>query len=234
MGLRKLLISTVFIFLSLPISADALFIKSSDGSYLPVIATNWKEKDGGVIVTIKKNIEIKKLKNKISTLFPDIRIEVFGENIFFSNIKLDTFLTLLSGVETEIAVDNDIFDKIKAKKSNEFKLVKSSKKAEKIKTGDEYIVGKVRHVEYNGDDGLVKIKVKIEKRAKKGKFKRLRGVKNLKVFFKLRKKVVDSEDAENLEKSSALFAKPGSVIVFKVESKTEDNSYIVSNIYIRK
>lgn len=228
--MKYLLLIFILSFFYSAIFADSLFVKGADGNFLPDVAAGFQEKDGGVLISFKKTVQIKDVKKRINSAFPELRVEILGNNIFFSNITSETFLTMVSDVDLGLNYQKEFLFKIKGSKK-EIALEKNRVgKSNKLLSDNYAIQGVVARNDILKDDGLVKLRVKITKPAKKGRYRKVKGVVQLNLFFEMINKKVDVLNVSNLKKSDGLIASKGQKVVFKVSERSQSGSFVVTEL----
>ena len=103
-----LLFKTVFIlfFVLCTFSAGAkpFVIRSVDGSWLPVIASSWSTKNGGVLVKISDGIKVSELRNEMLSKIPDLIVEIIGRDLFFPTTTIDSLFEVLKNIDLETSL----------------------------------------------------------------------------------------------------------------------------------
>lgn len=199
----------IVISLTYILNADPLIVKGVDGTWLPVLAASWSEKNNGVIVTLKESIDIEKVRAELSKIFPNLRIGISEKALFFSSTNIESLFSLLNGAETGILLP-------------EKKLPDSSILVvpENIELSPGQIEGTVESVSYDSGSGFLFIKIS----GKTGKM-------TVQVTFRMKDGKADTEDEKNRKFSRLLLVKKGNVIVF-TPVKTSDSKFITMSDYL--
>lgn len=214
--------------MSFSLSALPLVIKSVDNEWLPILAQSWEEKNGGVFVTIEKNIDAKKLReirNKISSQFPNTNVEIIGRRLFFTQVRVDTLFEYLKDVDLG-------FDDLKRSTLNENSALFVKKGADESRISkDELIQAVVENVELEPETGRLSVIVKIQQKAKAGDFTRLNGRVRIEYVFAKKDGKIDETNEENKKFTPLMLMKKGDKISFipvKQEARTLTISYFVN------
>lgn len=219
---------SVFVFIVLvllnfqTIQASPLIIKGVDGTWLPVLASSWSEKSGGVMLKPAEGVDLAKLRKKLTDMFPDMTIEIINRNLFFPSTNIDILFGILNNVDVGISVKTEIYPKETLEKpvrktADEFSVLK-----------DELIEATVENVIFEPAKGKLFLDVTITKKAKKGDFSKLNGKQRLAVTFKMTNDSADTEDEKNKYFSPLLFAKKGTKISFIPQASELDRTVIIS------
>lgn len=224
----KTLLAAILLSLSFSLQALPLVIRSVDNEWLPILAQSWEEKNGGVFVTIEKNIDIKKLReirNKISSQFPNTNIEIIGRRLFFPQVSVDTLFGYIMGVDLG-------FDDLKRSSLNENSSLFAKKGADESRISkDELIQAVVEKVELGPEEGRLTLTVTIQQRAKAGNFTKLSGRVRIEYVFAKKDNKIDETDEENKKFTPLLLMKKGDKISFipvKQEARILTISYFVN------
>ncbi len=228
--MKKILFFIVFF--SGILFADPLLIKSADTSFIPVLAKSWQEKNDGVMMKIKRGVKLKVLKKNLQKIFPEMDVEIFGDNIFFPSTNIRSLFNLIAGVDMNISLNDDPMLILKEKSNRRF--LKRNSRELSLKNRSDSIVATVLAVSFDGKNGMMKLNIKITKKAKSGLFKRLFRRQVLKVFFNMKDNKVDVNDLDNRKKLKVLLLKKDSEIVFTISRKAPDGSFVVSQIEVKK
>jgi hypothetical protein len=208
------------------ISASPLIIKGVDGTWLPVLASSWSEKSGGVMLKPAEGVELVKLRKKLIDMFPDMTIEIINKNLFFPSTNIEALFSMLNNVDIGIPVKTDSYsketlDRPVRKSVDEFSAVK-----------DELIEAVVENVVFEVEKGKLFLDVIITKRTKKGDFSKLYGKHRIAVAFKMTNGIADAEDERNKYFGPLLFSKKGTKISFLPQSQETDRTVIISRFMI--
>jgi len=65
--MKKIFLSLLFIN---SLFAEPLLIKSADTSFIPILAQSWQNKNDGVMMKIKKGVDLSVLKRNLQKIFP--------------------------------------------------------------------------------------------------------------------------------------------------------------------
>ncbi len=212
---------TLILFFS-NLHASPLIIKGVDGTWLPVLASSWSEKSGGVMLKPAEGVDLLKLRKKLTDMFPDMTIEIINRNLFFPSTNIDALFGILNNVDVGISVKTEIYSKETLEKpvrktADEFSLLK-----------DELIEAAVENVKFEPAKGKLFLDVTITKRAKKGDFSKLYGKQRLTVTFKMTNDSADTEDEKNKYFSPLLFAKKGTKISFIPQALELDRTVTIA------
>ncbi len=219
--------------ISCPLAADPLLVRGADGSYLPILAEEWRSAKNGVYVKVKKGIDFGMLKDRLVEKFPEQTIEIRNEQIFFASIEEDAFLHLLAGVDVGVAFQQTPLSVLREKKElPDGIFVPLEQRAQK--TSGEFVEAEVVSLSFSGIDGLVKAEVVVKTPPASGEFAKLKGPIKVKAFFKMKKKKVDVEDESNQRKSDLLIVQPKSLLHLRLEKKDTDETYLVSEARLKK
>lgn len=167
----------LIILASYVLSADPLIVKSVDGTWLPVIASSWSEKNGGVLIVLKENIDVGKLKSKLTELFPNLKIESVEKAVYFRATTVESLFSLLNGVETGFAA-------METTPTGKEKLFNSKSVNKEINPGE--VESIVESISFDSVAGNLFINV-ITQSVRK----------TLQVAFKMKNGVADPEDEKN-------------------------------------
>jgi hypothetical protein len=208
------------------LSASPLIIKGVDGTWLPVLASSWSEKSGGVMLKPAEGVDLTKLRKKLTDMFPDMTIEIINKNLFFPSTSIEVLFGILNNVDVGISVKAEIYpketlDKPVKKTVDEFAAVK-----------DELIEAVVENVVFEVAKGKLFLDVTITKRAKKGDFAKLYGKQRIAVTFKMTNDTADTEDERNKYFSPLLFSKKGTKISFLPQTQEPDRTVTISRFAI--
>lgn len=232
--MRNLLAIFLFVSaISLPLAADPLVVRGADGSYLPLLAEEWRAVKNGVFLKIRKGIDLGTLKDRLIEKFPEQTVEIRNEQIFFASIDEDALLHLIAGVDVGIAFPQKPLAVLREKKDLPDNLFLPPEQRAKKMLG-EFIEAEIISLSFSGIDGLVKAEVMIKATPTSGEFAKLKGAIKIKAFFKMKKKRVDVEDESNLRKSDLLIVQPKSLIYLRLEKKDTDEAYLVSEAHLKK
>lgn len=218
---------SIFLFLILftfCLSADVLLLKSADGSTVPGIALSWQEKDGGVLFNIDEKVDIILLKKTVSELFPNMRVEVMGQNLFFSSVKLDTLLPLVSGVDVKIKIEETPFgvDKKYGSINNE---------SSNIRLTEKFITAKIISTDLDKKNMKIRFLLYIKKHCNNCSFPKLKGRKTAFVYFHGKDEKYPYE--KNKKTADALLVKKGTFVYLSFLKKANNGSYEIDEIYIK-
>lgn len=208
------------------LQASPLIIKGVDGTWLPVVASSWSEKSGGVMLKTAEGVDLIKLRKKLIDQFPDMTIEIINKNLFFPSTNIDALFSILNNFDVGISVKNEMYPKETLEKSvrksvDEFSLIK-----------DEVIEAAVESVAFESAKGKLLLDVVITKRAKKGDFSKLYGKQKLAVTFKMANDSADTEDERNKYFGPLLFSKKGTKISFLPQALELDRTVAISRFTI--
>ncbi len=215
----------IFLFLILFgffLSADVLLLKSADGSVIPGLALSWQEKDGGVLLNIDEKVDIVLLKKTVSELFPDMRVEVMGQNLFFSSVKLDTLLPLISGVDVDIQIEDSPFSVNKKYDSVNADYPDSAEKFSKAK---------VLSVDFDEKNGKFRLVLDIKTPCGSCSFNKIKGRKY--AFILLKEKDGNYSYDENRKTADILLIQKGSFVDVSFLKKIDDGSYEIDELYMK-
>ncbi|MGI6393470.1 MAG: hypothetical protein ACOX2F_01855 [bacterium] len=201
-------------------------IKGVDGTWLPVLASSWSERSGGVMLKTVEGVDLIKLKKKLIEVFPDMTIEVINKNLFFPSTRIEVLFELLNGFDVGISVKTESFSKESLNKpievtADEFASIKN-----------ELIEAVVENVVFEPAQGLLFLDVKITKRGQKGDFSKLYGKRRVAVSFKMADGSADESDEKNKYFGPLLFAKKGTKIAFLPHSQEPDRTITISRFII--
>lgn len=217
----RLIFAAVILFslLSQTVHSSPLIIKGVDGTWLPVLASSWSERGGGVMLKPAEGIDIAKLRKKLTDLFPDMTIEIINKNLFFPSTSVEILFGILNNVDVGINLKTEGFSKES--------LAKPVRKAaeEPASLKDEFIESVVENVAFEPSLGKLFVDIAIAKRAKKGDFAKLSGKHRILIPFKMTNGIADAEDESNKYFAALLFAKKGTKISF-IPEKTENGRII--------
>jgi hypothetical protein len=225
---RKLILITVaLIFLcGFEVAASPMVIKGADGSWLPVIASSWSEKGGGVIVKTVEGVDLVSLRKNLTDIFPDITIEIINKSLFFPSTNIDDLFETIKNVDIGISVKAFSF----SKESLEKPVIKKVEQAPLPK--DELIEAVVHSVLFSAEEGKLVIDVIIKKRSKSGDFTRLNGKQKIIVMFKMKDGAADSEDEKNRYFGTLILIKKGNIISFIPEKIESHRTISISSFLI--
>ncbi len=195
------------------LNADPLIVKGVDGTWLPVIASSWSERNNGVIVVLKENADIEKIRAKLSETFPNLKIEVSGNALFFSSTNIESLFSLISGAETGVVLP-------------EKKLPDPSSRLiipQNTELGPDEVEGTVESLSFDTKTGHLFINIT----TKTGKM-------TLQVTYKMKDGKADTNDEKNKYLSRLLLLKKGNVIVFKPVRTVGSKFTSLSDYLIRK
>ena len=223
----KVITLAIFLTLSFSLSALPLVIKSVDSEWLPMLAQSWEEKNGGVFVSIEKNIDGKKLReirDKINLMFENSHVEIRGRRLFFPQARIDTLFEYIKDVDLG-------FDDLKRSSLNENSALFIKKSADDSKfSKDELVQAVVEKVELEHETGRLTVTVKIQQKAKTGDFTRLSGRFRIEYVFAKRDNKIDETDEENKKFTPLMLMNSGDKISFipvKQEGRVLTISYFV-------
>lgn len=195
------------------LNADPLIVKGVDGTWLPVIASSWSERNNGVIVVLKENAEIEKIRIKLSETFPNLRIEVSGNALFFNSTNIESLFSLLNGAETGVVLPEkklpDPSSRLFAPQSTEL--------------APDEVEGTVESLSFDTKTGHFFINIT----TKTGKM-------TIQVIYKMKDGKADTNDEKNKHLSRLLLLKKGNVIVFKPVRTAGSKFTSISDYLIRK
>lgn len=195
------------------LNAKPLIVKSVDGTWLPVIASTWREKNNGVIVVLKENADIEKVRAKLSETFPNLKIEISEKALFFSSTNIESLFSLLNGADTGVLI-------------SEKKLSDSSGRLvlpAKTELAQNEIKGEVESVSFDEKTGHLFINIASAK-----------GKMTLQINYKMKDGSADTSDEKNRYLSRLILLKKGNVIVFTPVKLTGYKFTSISNYTIEK
>lgn len=195
------------------LNADPLIVKGVDGTWLPVIASSWSERNNGVIVVLKENADIEKVRAKLLEAFPNLRIGVSGNALFFSSTNIESLFSLISGEETGIVLP-------------EKKLPDPSSRLiipQNPELAPDEVEGAVESLSFDTKTGHLFINIM----TKTGKM-------TLQIAYKMKDGKSDTNDEKNKYLSRLLLLKKGNVIVFKPVRTAGSKFMSISDYLIRK
>lgn len=232
--MEKMLAVLLFIStIPLMLAADPLLVRGADGSYLPLLAEEWRSAKNGVYLKIRKGIDFGALKDRLIEKFPEQTIEIRNEQIFFASIEEEALLRLLAGVDVGVSFQQTPLAVLREKKDlPDGVFVPLEQRTQK--TPGEIIEAEVVSLSFSGIDGLVKAEVVVRTAPASGDFAKLKGAVKIKAFFKMKKKKVDVEDESNQRKSDLLIVQPKSLVYLRLEKKDTDETYLVSEARLKK
>lgn len=195
------------------LNADPLIVKGVDGTWLPVIASSWSERNNGVIVVLKEDADTEKIRAKLYETFPNLKMEVSGNALFFNSTNIESLFSLLSGAETGVVLP--------AKKlpdpSSRLIIPQNTELA------PDEVEGTVESLSFDTKTGHLFINITTKK-----------GKTTLQVTYRMKDGKADENDEKNKYFSRLLLLEKGSVIVFK-PVRTKGSKFIsISDYLIRK
>ncbi len=199
--------------LPLFVSADPLIIKGANGSWLPVIAREWQEDNGGVFLTFSAKKECRTIRETLMETFPEMDVEQHGNRLFFPNASLYTLFNKLlhvdfpvkASVSDPLALLHDSWNKPLVKKRN----------GEHV--SPEMITARILSVTVDDTGTALHLTVAVTKRAKEGVWKSLRGIQKVSAVFVVKNGVADIHSPHNKAIGDLIFAKKGDSIAFLPE-----------------
>ncbi len=211
-----------FILYSNFLFSDPLVVKGAEGSYIPVVATSWHEKDGGVLMELHEKAPAEDVRNAILDKWPSMNVEIFGKNLFFSSTEIDTLFSFIAGVDIPISIVNSPFSELEDIEIHDFSFENFSHKRPLCKNCAE---GEVISREYLSDTEMI-INISVDKQSGDKRFSRVKGNIKLLISFS------DSSLPDDLEKiSDALFAESGDRVEFNFEEHRGKRLFSISEIY---
>jgi len=219
--------------ISTALMADPILVRGADGSYLPVLAEQWHAKGGGVVLKIKKGVDIDVLKERLAEKFPEQTIEIRGEHLYFASVEIDALLHLLAGVDVGVSLPQDLISLLREKKDLPENITLPLDQRIDLPIAELAEV-EVTATSFSGVDALVKSQVVVRTPPSSGEFTKLKGTITIKAFFKMKKKKVDVEDEDNQRKSDLLIAQPKSLLYLRITKKDSDDAYLVSEAHLKK
>jgi len=225
----KTIVFLCLMFISKGLFAEPVVIKGVDGTWLPVLAESWIERNNGVVLKPKKNIEPLILRTKLIDRFPDMNIEIINRDLFFPSINIETLFSIIGNIDIDLQQPSEI--KSLWADSN-VKIIKKEDIKEPL-SGDEVISSKVNSLSFDEEDGKMFIEITITERAGSGKFRRYFGKQKIVVLFALKDGVVDQNNSQNKLNGRLLLLKEGSVLNFiPKEYDSSSKAFIISDFYI--
>ncbi len=220
---------SLFIFIvSIQIYADPVVIKGVDGTWLPVLASSWSEKNNGVMLSPAKNIDPQTLRTKLLEAFPGMSIEIIGRNLFFPTVSVESLFSIIGGVDIGISLQTD--EKAARNGGN----IILDTKTPKALSGDNVIESRVESISFNEDSGKMFIDITITGRASKGPFRRYFGRQRIKVAFEMKDGTIDQDNPQNKKFAPLLLLKEGSTFSFIPEQVDSSRIFTISNFNIIK
>lgn len=213
--------------------ADPLLVKGADGTYLPLLAESWNVKGGGVLMKMKRGLDLTGLKDRLTEKLPDQTIELRSGGLFFASIELDSLLHAVAGVDSGISLKIDPIALLREKKETADSITTAPDQKEFV-GADELAEAEVTAIAFSGVDGLAKLELVVRMGPVAGVFAKLKGPIKAKALFKLKKNAADIEDEDNQRKSDLLIVRPRSLILIKIENKEEDGTYLVTEAHLKK
>lgn len=195
------------------LNADPLIVKGVDGTWLPVIASSWSERNNGVIVVLKENADIEKIRAKLSETFPNLKIEVSGNALFFNSTNIESLFSLISGAETGVVLPSK---KLPDPSSPLFV-------PQNTELAPDEVEGTVESLSFDTKTGHLFINIM----TKTGKM-------TLQIAYKMKDGKSDTNDEKNKYLSRLLLLKKGNVIVFKPVRTAGSKFMSISDYLIRK
>ncbi|HNW82569.1 MAG TPA: hypothetical protein PKG52_06710 [bacterium] len=195
------------------LQADPLVIKGVDGTWLPVLASSWSEKNNGVLVIMQEKTDIAKLREKLSEMFPNLRIDISEKALFFNSTNIDSLFSLLNGAETDIKKPAIVI-------KGETMLVTDNSTTEP-NPGE--MEGVVESVSFDAPSGNMFINISVPS-----------GKMTLQVSYKMKDGIADPDDEKNKFFGKLLLIRKGNHLIFTaVKTKGYKHQSIV-NYSIKK
>lgn len=204
--------------------SDPLVIKGAEGSYIPVVAASWHEKDGGVLMELHEKAPPEDVRNAILEKWPSMNVEIFGKNLFFSSTEVDTLFSFIMGVDIPVSVVESPFSVLEDTEIYDFSFEKFSYEHPVCKVCAE---GKVISRKYLSDTEIM-LNISVDKSSGDKNFSRVKGEVRLLISF-------PSFDLPgDLRKiSDAVFAEPGDKMEFSFEEYKGKKLFSISEIYYK-
>ena len=219
----KIVVSVILLLLGAStLSADPLVIKGADGSWLPVLAREWHEKSGGVLISIETKEKSKIVRNTLLNNFPEMDIEIHGNALFFPQTSLYSLFNRVSHIDFKTVAQRT--DTLEILKKGWNKPLLRNQSPRRITTA--MILGRILATSIDTKTGTVSLTVWVTQRAKDGDWKKIRGTKKLHMTFVMKDGVADPNNSQNRAKADVLFAKKDDIIAFSPASKDEKSGVI--------
>ena len=174
------------------------------------------------MVTFETKKISKAVQNKLFSSFPEMDIEIHSETLFFPQISLYSLFNRIATVNFDITVQReDPLEKLKNEWSKS--LVRNSASKKMIPSA---IQGKILAISTDAKSGIVSLTISITQRAKEGEWKRVGGIKKIKVVFVMANGIADPKNGRNIGKADVLLAKKDDKIAFLPQSKDSKTGVI--------
>jgi hypothetical protein len=196
------------------LQADPLVIKGVDGTWLPVLASSWSEKNNGVLVIMQEKTDVAKIREKLSEMFPNIKIDISEKALFFSSTNIDSLFSLLNGAETGI---NRPVVEINSKE----KMLLTDTTPRELNSGE--TEGIVESVSFDAGSGNLFINIATSS-----------GKMTLQVSYKMKDGIADPDDEKNNYFGKLLLIKKGNRLIFKAVKTKGYKFQSIANYSIKK
>lgn len=196
------------------LQADPLVVKGVDGTWLPVLASSWSEKNNGVLVIMQEKTDVAKIREKLSEMFPNLKIDISEKALFFSSTNIDSLFLLLNGAETGINRPEVVINGTE-------KMLAADTSPKETNPGE--TEGVVESVSFDASSGNMFINIATSS-----------GKMTLQVSYKMKDGIADPDDEKNNYFGKLLLIKKGSRLIFTAVKTKGYKFQSIANYSIKK